>query len=127
MSQGKGAASKRAKGLLIIETMNVISQLDLNLSWYEAYQMLKHGAGRVVNKRMLTGYFDRDRSELYYSPFKNEAHQYDEYRENLLSHPAILRLRNWCDSYDLYKPYVGNPHQEIVDWAKKRYPLGHGL
>lgn len=116
LSQAVGAASKSAKGSIILayaQKFSASKQLDFSLR--EAQQVMIHAAGRSVAKQQLSGLFDRDKSSSRFSPyFNDEAH-----RQKVHKHILVKNLTKAVELFDKEKPDVSNHRQAEINAAIK--------
>ena len=117
LSQGVGAASKTAKGLIILHYARKMSDSpDLDMSLREAQEVFKLSAGRSVAKAKLTGLFNRN-GDTRFSPFFTDK----DYKNKVLSHDLVLSLTDKIKEYDEKKPKTTNPLQYKIDKAIASY------
>lgn len=118
LSQNIGAASKAAKGVIIIHYAQKLSEAsDLDLSLKEAQEVIKTAADRSVAKAELTGLFKRSNTESRYSPYFSDKN----YREEVLNHSLVKELSEKCNLFDSKKPKLSNPEQIKIDRALEKY------
>jgi hypothetical protein len=121
LGQGIGAASKSAKGDVILFYAKKMSVTpDLSMSVREAQAVIIAAAGRSVAKRNLRGLFgnrDNKEGDGRYSPFFTDL----DYKNRVLAHPVVVNLSIKIAEFDDQKPTLSNPEQYKINNALRKF------